>query len=289
MKKYSIKLLALISMLMTVSVANEKLIFKSSFEDGVFLSSPDRKGSSIWWQELRGSDVPGFSWPLSILGEKGSFQMIVDNDDIDEYIKNELEVVPGIEGKPTRVLHQIIKKKEHRWTQDPYSIHLNGEVFNQLYMRYALKFPQNLGDKLGEKGWLTFAEYKTYSDYRLAIYVYSDINKKLYWHVHGDNVVAGYDTTYKKFWERDNKSIAVPENEWFNVEIFWNHSIENGRVWIAINGKVIVDYQGVIQRDEKINQIMFFTNYASNPIEQWIDDIEIWSDFPCGQGKSCHN
>jgi hypothetical protein len=33
--------------------------------------------------------------------------------------------------------------------------------------------------------------------------------------------------------------------------------------------------------------MMLFTNYAAVPLEQWVDNIEIWSDFPCGVAQSC--
>jgi len=270
------------------SLCGAELIFKSAFEDGVNLLSPDRKGSAnCWWQELEGSDSSGFSWPIELQGEEGQFQMIVDSDDINRYVKNEIIETNGIDNKKTRVLHQTVKEKEHTWTQDPYVVHIDKEQ-KKLYLRYSLKFPKNLKSKLGKDGWLTFFEFKTKSDYRVAIYVYEGKDKKLYWYAHGDNVVLD-DRPYKEFWSKENKDIEVPTDKWFDVEIFWNRSKgDNGRVWMAIDGEEVIDYQGSTKLDDAMHQIMLFTNYSNAPIEQWVDNVEVWSDYPCGEGKSCH-
>lgn len=40
------------------------LLFKSGFEDGVYLETPTPDEGGIWWQKIRGSDVDGFEWPI---------------------------------------------------------------------------------------------------------------------------------------------------------------------------------------------------------------------------------
>ena len=62
---------------------------------------------------------------------------------------------------------------------------------------------------MGEDGWAVISEFKTSSDYRLALYVYQDNYNNLYWYVHGDNVVID-DAPYKEFWYRENRNIPVP-------------------------------------------------------------------------------
>jgi len=272
--------------LMSQMIFSSELLFKSSFEKGVYLSSVDRKDSSIWWQELKGSDTDGFAWPINLGGKDGLFQMITNNEDISKYIQNSLVTVEGKNGKPTRALHQEIKQKENSWSQDPYVVYTNNNEQKKLYLRYSLKFPSNLAEKLGAKGWLTFCEYKTASDYRLAFYIYSDKNKNLYWYVHEDNVVLD-DKTYKEFWFQKNVT-AIKTGEWMDIEIYWNRSKEDdGHVWMAVDGKVIFDYKGKSKLEEPIHMMMLFTNYANVPIEQWVDNIEIWDGFPCGEAKSC--
>jgi len=262
------------------------LIFKSSFENGTSLLAPDRKGSEIWWQDIKSSKNSNSKWPIQ--KGKGSFQMIVNKNNINDYIENRIETTIGINNKETNALHQIIKKKEHEWTQVPYIIETNDKEQEQLYIRYSLKLPKNLSEILGKDGWLVLSEYKTISDYRLALYIYTDENKKLYWYAHGDNVVLD-DIPYKEYWYRENKKVPVPEGKWMDVEIFWKRSTENdGRVWLTINGKTIINYQGSTKLVDPIRIIMLFTNYASMPLDQWIDNVEVWDDFPCGTGKSCH-
>jgi len=264
-----------------------ELLFKSSFEEGVYLSDVDREDSQIWWQQLKGSDNYNFSWPINLGGKDGLFQMITNDEDISEYIENSLVNMEGIDGRPTRVLRQEIKQKEHSWSQDPYVVYTNDKEQKKLYLRYSLKFPTNLAEKLGKDGWLTFCEYKTASDYRLAFYIYCDKNKKLYWYVHEDNVVLN-DRPYKEFWSQKNFT-PVKAGEWMDIEIFWDRSKnDDGKVWMALDGKSIFDYKGRTKLSEPIREMMLFTNYSNVPMTQWVDNIEIWDDFPCGQGKSCH-
>ena len=262
------------------------LIFKTSFEDEVSLLAPNRKDSEIWWQDLKNTKNGNAKWPSE--KGKGSFQMIVNKNNIDDYIENKIETTIGINNNKTKALHQIIKKKEHEWTQVPYLIETNDKEQEQLYIRYSLKFPKNLSEILGKDGWLVLSEYKTVSDYRLALYIYTDKNKKLYWYAHGDNVVLD-DIPYKEYWYRENKKVPVPEGKWMDVEIFWKRSTkEDGKVWLTIDGKTIINYKGSTKLKDPIQVIMLFTNYASAPLEQWIDNVEVWDDFPCGTDKSCH-
>ena len=266
--------------------SSANLLFKTSFEDEVSLLVPNRKGSEIWWQDIRCSKNNYSQWPI----EKGnaSFQMIVNKNNIHDYIENKIESTIGIHNQETKALHQIIKKKEHEWTQVPYRIDTHDKEEKQLYIRYSLKLPKNLSELLGKEGWLVLSEYKTVSDYRLALYIYTDKNKKLYWYAHGDNVVLD-DVPYKEYWYRENREVPVPVGKWMDVEIFWKRSSkEDGKVWLSIDGKTVIDYNGTTKLIDPIRIIMLFTNYASVPLDQWIDNIEVWDDFPCGTNKSCH-
>lgn len=268
------------------TIYGARLLFKSSFEEGVYLSKTDRRESRIWWEALKGSDNGKFRWPINLHGKDGTFQMITEDDNISNYIENSIVSMVGIDGKASRALQQKIKKKEREDSQDPYLIYTNNKEQKKIYLRYALKFPKNLAERLGKNGWLAFCEYKTASDYRLAFYIYANEKKKLYWYVHGDNVVLD-DRPYQEFWHQENFS-TVKSGEWMEIEIFWNRSKgKDGRVWMAVDGKTIFDYNGKTKLEEAIEIIMLFTNYANVPITQWIDNIEIWDDFPCVEGESC--
>lgn len=262
------------------NLSYSNLIYQSSFEKEILLP-PQREDSPIWWQRLKRED--------NKTKELGSFQIIINNKNLHHYIENKIEETIGIDHNKTKALHQIIKKKELGWSQDPYLIETNDKEVKQLYIRYSLKYPKNLSQLIGKEGWVVFSEFKTVSDYRLALYIYKDKQDKLYWYAHGDNVVLD-DIPYIQYWERENKKIPVPLGEWIDVEIFWKRSQgSDGRVWLAINGEKAIDYQGKTRLKDPIRIIMPYTNYSNNPIDQWIDNVEIWDNFPCGEGKSCHN
>ncbi len=261
------------------SSTNSNLIYQSNFEKSILLT-PQRNDSPIWWQRIKRED--------NTTKEIGYFQIIINSKKLNHYVENRIEETIGIDNKKSKALHQIIKKKEHEWTQVPYLIETNDKEVKQLYIRYSIKYPKNLSKLIGKEGWVVLSEFKTVSDYRLAIYIYKDKNGKLYWYAHGDNVVLD-DVPYVEYWERENRDIPVPVGEWIDVEIFWKRGKgKDGRVWLCINGKTAIDYHGKTKIKDPIRIIMPYTNYSSRPIDQWIDNVEIWDNFPCGKGKSCH-
>jgi hypothetical protein len=264
------------------------LLFRSHLESGVVLNDPYTDGSEIWWQDLLGADSSGFAWPLSVWGYDGILQMIVDaRKPIDDYLVNELVTLPGRDGQPTRALHQVLKQMDYPWTQDPYYIETDGHEESDLYLRYDLRLPADLAVRLGTDGWLALCEWKTTADYRMAAYVYQDQVGALYWYIHGDNVVR--DVPYVEYWYRENRQVPVPAGEWFTMELFWHRGSGNdGRVWWAIDGQVVADFHGRTKIRNPINNLMIFTLYTeSAPMEMWVDNIEVWDGFPCGEGQSC--
>jgi hypothetical protein len=69
------------------------------------------------------------------------------------------------------------------------------------------------------------------------------------------------------------------------VEVFWHRGGESdGRVWMAINGEVVVNrHVDLIRGNPKpINRIFVHQLYTGGryPAFQWVDDLQIWSDFP---------
>lgn len=284
--KHLLFFLYLISNHLFASVEAE-LLFHSTFDETT-LQQPQRQNSPIWWQEIKSTHNSPFTWPIKLQSEAGSFQMIVNHDNIHQYIENRIVNVPDNAGQPTKALLQHIKVKEHPWTQTPYAIYTKNKEQKKLYLSYSLKYPKDLANILGDNSWLTFCQFKTKTDYRLAYYIYSDANQRLYWYAHGDNVVLD-NIPYESYWQQENKAIPVPTGKWFEVEIFWNRSRgKDGRVWLAIDGQTVIHYQGPTKLKEPIHEIMLFTNYAAVPLKQWVDNIQVWSDFPCGEAQSCY-
>jgi hypothetical protein len=287
--KLTVSLLVLISFI-SLSAKSQNLIFKSSFEEGVYLEEPffDSPDSGTWWQHLRGSDSSGYSWPVNLWGGEGVFQVLVDAElPSSDYIENTLEIIDDADGNPTRVIHQNIKQKAEGFTQDPYIVYTENEE-GDLYVRFSIKYEADLEAILGPNGWLTFFEWKTSGDYRIAAYIYEDLENNLYWYVHGDNEANG-GLPYEEFWYEENYEVEVPQGEWFTLEFFWHRSTGNdGRFWWAMNGNIIADHIGPNKDIEPIDRIMLFTAYSgSDSINQWVDDVEIWDDFPCGEGIPC--
>lgn len=169
--------------------------------------------------------------------------------------------------------------------------------------RWRIVFEWKTGNRIGESGFN--------SDYRvqLAVVNYSgscmgnnDTARNLFWRVEGQpNLVTPNDEEYDEFdpnkpvppdnpnnllWRVDNCNVPVTGNwsHWFKLEIFWHRSTgTDGRVWIAVNDNVIADRLGKNMVKAPINRIMvnnLYSNTTSWPIEQWIDDLEIWSSFP---------
>lgn len=261
---------------MTDGTNHETVLFESGFEDGVHLDDPVADPDGVWWQDISGNDNPNYSWPIQLEGYAGQLQLLVDqNKKISDYILNTIEDVQGKNELPTRALHQTIIKKQREDTQVPYIIYTEGTEIANLHLSYSLKYPADLATRLENNGWMVLSEFKTTGDYRLALYVYKDLNGTLYWYMHGDNVVID-GTPYEEFWFRENRIVPVPAGEWFDVDLIWKRSAGNdGKVIWNLNGVPLMEYSGPTMISDPINAIMVFTVYASSPMEQWIDNVRI--------------
>ena len=110
------------------------------------------------------------------------------------------------------------------------------------------------------------------------------VSVPLSWEIVGDNEANG-GMPYQRFWDVYNTTVPVPVGEWFKFEVFWHRSSgSDGRVWMAVNGQVIVDHYGSNMgvNNASINRIMMPNLYSSTsyPIYQWVDDVQIWDGFP---------
>jgi len=252
---------------------------------------------------------------------KGGFaQLIADSGSnltsstVDNYVFNQLETVAGPDGNSTVAFYGENRGSDHKGNtsrQDPYILTPDiSKSQGDLYIRQWYKLQPDLATQLkpgqfsdGTWGdWRAIAEWKTGGqaiggtsscvpggptwggDYRNIVFVMMDGSGNLFWRVQGDSVADG-GLPYKVYWQIDNKSVPVPAGEWFKFEWFWHRSSgSDGRVWVAINGKVIADYHGPMmgQYGCNINRIVPFTVYTGGyfPAYQWIKDLEIWDGFP---------
>jgi len=258
--------------------SNATLLFKSGFEDGVFIDETIIPLSEDY-RFIRGTDnETGFTWPIEILGSKESALHYVDDDNF-QALESEIQTVIGHDGKPTRALYSA-EHYEDGYTQLPYEILEIQQGRQDLYIRYWIKMDSE--SLTQANSWRTFFEWKS-KDYasgegfRLIAYIYSDEQGNPYWHWQGD---ANPETPV---WEIDNTSVTVPMNQWFLTEFYWHWSEgEDGRALWKVNGQVVGDHYGPTTRNSKpINFIMLSQIYGdANPKYQWIDDIEVWDQIP---------
>ncbi len=246
----------------------EKLLLELDFENTI-LNKPVSDKWWIWEQD--------FSKQKTVLNNKVYLEMIVDYDkNISDYAVNKIISTKDINWEKTQALHQIIKKKQQWDTQVPLTFYTENKELENLHISYSLKYPKNLANILWKDGWAVLTEFKTTDDYRLALYVYSDKNKKLYWYMHWDNVV-GDPEVYDEYWFRENKDVAVPVWEWFDVDIVWKRSTKKDwKVVWKINNQVVWEYSWITKLKDPINQVMLITNYASSPLEQWVDNLKVF-------------
>ena len=270
-----------------------KILFKSKFEGSLVLDKPYDCGTSCW-QDIKGSDpATGYSWAPQIWQGDGKLQLLADTpvtpDTVNSYVFNDIQRVTGPRGEQTAVLYSEVRKRGGGATQTPYLIAPSTTALQgDLYVSYWIKLQPDLLERLGPKSWRVLFEWKTNAQDRLITYIYTDGLNRPYWDLKADNLSG---SAIRTFWETANHTAPVPVGEWFKFEFFWHRSSQrDGRVWQAINGQVVFDHFGpVLGGNDPIDRIMLTQVYAGGtvPLYQWVDDVEIWDGFPCGDGTPC--
>jgi hypothetical protein len=269
-----------------------KLLFKSNFE-GLLLGEPYDCETSCW-QDIKGSDpVSGYSWAPQIWEGGGRLQLLADTpvtpETVSTFVFNEIQRVTGPQGQQTSVLYSEIRERGGGATQTPYLLTPSTTALQEnLYVSYWIKLQPDLLEKLKPNSWRALFEWKTTAQRRLITYIYTDRLNKPYWFLKTDDLSGG---VIKSFWEIANHIAPVPVGKWFKFEFFWRRSAQgDGRAWQAINGQVVFDHLGpLLGGNDPIDRIMLTQVYAGGtlPKYQWVDDIEIWDGFPCGDGVPC--
>ena len=291
------------------------LLFKSNFGAGISLGAPYSFATRGAYQDITGTDKEtGYSWPVSALGANFSGVQLITVDPITsstigDYISGEIRSVAGPKGEAVNELFQQVKitgELGRAGSQAPLLIRRPwtiGDV-NDLYITYWFKYQANLETQLdntvSSANWRSQFTLKTggynntgEGDYRMSVTVMKGADDKLYWLTKGDNL-GGVFPTRVDYWSEENHVVPVPIDKWFKFEVYWHRSSgTDGRFWAAVDGEVIADYHGPNMGDYNLPITRIF---VSNPysgghvsVDNHITGLEIWNDFPCGDGVSCVN
>jgi hypothetical protein len=269
-----------------------ELLFWTGFEGTTKLDKLQQ--ADCWnngcWQDLSGTDsVTGFNWPPRIWGGTARYQMLTNPqagarataDNVGESMFNEVQTVTGHKGAQTRAMYSAIVKPGGEDTQNPFILLPDSES-PVMYISQWVKLQPDLLEQMRRGTWRDLFEFKTTdTDYRLELGIVNFGGGTPLWQIRGD----GWIPDYKEYWRVQNRSVPVPIGEWFKLEVYWRRSATpEGRVWMAVNGSVLLDRRGANTgpNGSRINRIMVNQLYSggSYPIYQWMDDLQIWSDFP---------
>lgn len=297
------------------------LLFSSGFEAGtrVLPVQADQCWDRGCWQSIEGTDVVAAkytsraTWPPDIWQGIAKFQLLADMpvtaDSIGKSMTNAIRITTGPRGRRTRALHSVIVRGPNgrdsigrAATQN--SLQLlptaeTGDLYISFWMRFQpdlLRLMRNLPPGPGVDGggtWRAFFEWKTGSpgkddgDYRVAAHVLTYGTETAYWSVSGDNVAGGGYLPVNAWRVEAREGPAVPAGRWFKFETFWHRSSgDDGRVWMAVDGRVIADHRGPNTGAAclGINRILWNLYSGSRlPISQWLDDLQIWDGFPAAE------
>ena len=289
------------------------LLFWSGFEGATALAKPTDCYGNGCYQDLGGSDSStGFAWPMNALNGTSRFQMISNSstyptpDTIGGWMYNQVQSVVGHKGNATNALYSEVLQsgccgtnpQGGGSTQD--ALHfLPGTDATDVYISKWMKFQPDLAENLqavqSSGPWRVVFEFKEGGGSFPSTGAFRGILEVVYrsgmsapqFQVTWDNDANG-GLPLQRFWRANNTTLPVPVGEWFKLEVFWHRAKDNtGRVWWAVNGKVIDDHYGptIGVNNTPVGRIFVNQVYtgAPYPIYQWTDDIQMWKGWPTAQ------
>ncbi|MBL8026063.1 MAG: hypothetical protein JNL74_06620 [Fibrobacteres bacterium] len=268
------------------NVSAATLLYKSNFSPAqTALAVPELSGDSKGaWQHWTGYNIANARREavLPFNSSYSIFQIIVGRTvsslTINNYIENSIQRIPGPHGDTVYAIHQNVKQIfPETYTQDACMLVRDqptvevGDVYYSYWFKFQSDLLSKMGDSAGFDNWRMMSEWKTggSTDYRVATLIEKKIKtQSLAWVTTGqgwDTNGAGHD-----YWEVRNTVQPVPVGEWFKYEVFFHRGTQgktDGQYWAAVNGKVIVDYQGSlfppgVANPEKIDRIFLCNNYS---------------------------
>jgi len=273
----------------SASAAN--LLFKSDFSkatiEPVYKCGSGTSGgpgvsavASQCYQKISGGGFPVKfpGWGDIVMSE---FQMLsyeyygITPNTASNYFKNEIQTVTGPDGNPVKALYSW----KNTAGQQGYNYGFTQEG-GDLYHRFWIKYPSTLPSDFR---WTSIFEWKAQSGYRFTTYIYPKSGGGYYYHVQVDNNTL--NGTLQKYYTKDDTTAPVPLGRWVLVET-WTHRSHgsDGRLAVAINGKIIGDYRGPNYGvgDKRLDRLAVVKNYGTDLNYEWVYGIEDWDAIPCG-------
>ena len=274
---------------------DKNLLFKSGFEGNIRIVPFDTSKETI---SGRDSET-NFSWDTDLPAERAYFFYLIGNESPESYTETRIERVVGPNGKFTNALYMEVKKDyqgDDFITRNEFLLFPSSDM-KQGYISYSMKLQPNYRDAWPDKdAWRLFMEWKepkvgnkgSTNNYRFNLSTRADRKKKVHWTAKTEQTQPSINAE----WEADNKEVPVPIDEWFDIEVFWRQGdAKNGRLWLAVNGEEIFDFQGRTEHAKRPQDLEFWSIFKlytglnsleNGPVYQWIDDVEIRSDTPRG-------
>ncbi|WP_414475149.1 hypothetical protein [Microvirga sp. M2] len=248
-------------------------LYSTGFEGSVSLAQLQVNSNT---EALQGLQNAGTVW-----GRAPTIQMLSGAGNYNSVFSNAITTTTGHDGAQTRALHLGVNSRPADYTQSPLLFQPTSEP-GDFYMSAWMKLPDNLWSKLGNGGWFApLPEWKTAGDFRVVNTISAMSNGKLAWNMAWDTNANG-NVPMQTFWKGTNTSVAVPQGEWFKVEMFTHRGNTDGRVWLKINDQTVFDHTGdnIGVNNAPINRILMGNPYANKPIDTWLDDVQIWDGVP---------
>lgn len=297
-----------------------RMLLKSGFEADVRITED--------MSDIVGVDPDsGYDWEATPAWiESSRFAYLVGKDKtLSDYMASSIETTIGPHGNETRVLrmenraddphHSSTSRNEYSFFTKPEPDH-----YREGYVRYWMKLQGNLGELIPndeESPWYMIMEWKEpnsgiiksaeecracgerpggSNNYRINVHIHREADaREFHFYLTGEHP----QPCRKTEWTYLNPEVDVPLGRWFLVEGYMKKDPTAGRVYFAVDGRVVLDtrvttprgFTGRTEHADNPLPLRFWSpmkNYHSmawnrkGPISQWYDDLELWSGFPPG-------
>ncbi len=242
---------------------------------------------------IQGTDsITGYSWPNDLPGnnQNNYFNYVLSNyADYLPFVDTRIEEVTVPNSNATRALYIEFKKDDPNisgTTRNMYNMFGDEcstnsvQRMNQGYIKYRIK----MHIELGGIDWALPLEWKPMGEdgFRMGLYVYHADTLKRYWVAKGQMIEGG--SLGEDLWIFENHTVAVPQDEWFEIEAYWfGHADSDiGKLKIAINGEVLFD---IVEQTKDVDDPMEMYYFMPFKVygaigHSWITDVEFWSRPP---------